>query len=96
MTTNTKGCMAAQVRTAINNGEPQPFQEIAEVSEYFEPIGNYVSLFEDGSILFWGDYFVWSPETVKEHENWPAFEVIMTCWQYANEEKRALAPYDEA
>ena len=50
--------MAAQVRDAIVNGEPHPFEPIADVTSWFEPIENYVDLFQDGSILFWGSYFV--------------------------------------
>lgn len=88
--------MAAQVRAALLNGEPQPFQEIAEVSEYLGESTEYADLFEDGSVLF--NDFVWTPENTQAHENWPLMKDIIESWQYAKEdaEKRALAPYDEA
>lgn len=98
MTTSNNECMAAQVRAALLNGEPQPFSPIAEVSRFLEPCGDYAEMFEDGSLLF-SDWFVWSPETVREHEHWPLMEAIIEDWKYAKEdaEERALnCPYDVA
>lgn len=68
--------MAAQVLSAIKNGEPQPFDQIAEVGRYFEPTEEYASLFQDGSVLF-NNEFVWSPEQVRSHENWPMIADII-------------------
>jgi len=96
--------MAAQVRAAVINGEPQPFKAIAEVSKYLEPcgdlnpLGDYVEMFEDGSLLF-SDWLVWNPEVIQTHENWPLMKDIIEAWQYAKEdaEMRSLeCPYDEA
>ena len=98
MTTTINECMAAQVRAALRNGEPQPFSPIAEVSQYFSPTEEYADLFEDGSILF-NEECVWPPKTVREHEHWPLLQNIIEAWQYAKEdaEMRALdCPYDEA
>lgn len=90
--------MAAQVRAALLNGEPQPFQAIAEVSRFLHPCGDYVEMFEDGSLLF-EDFFIWTPENTQAHENWPKMKAIIESWQYAKEdaEMRALdCPYDVA
>ena len=98
MTTTTNECMAAQVRAALLNGEPAPFQRIAEVSRYFEPTEEYADLFEDGSVLFGGN-FAWSPDSVKRHEHWPLMQNIIEAWKIAKEdsEQRMLdCPYDEA
>lgn len=95
MTTDNTQCMAAQVRAALLNGEPQPFNPIAEVSEYLEPSGDYADLFEDGSVLF--NDFVWTPENTQAHENWPLLQNIIEAWQVAKEdaEQRILdCPYD--